>query len=88
MMAQSVLERQGEHIAESARKMCQMTSAFADAMQDGVKATRRVAKRGGDAAEEFLDDTSKRLQRHPIGSVVLTFALGVTAGILIGRKTK
>ena len=83
-MAQSVLEQTGEQIAETARKASRAASAVADALGDGVGAARRVAKQGGDAAEELLDDTKKRLQRHPIETVVVTFAAGIMAGIAIG----
>ena len=83
-MTQSVLERTGDQIAETARKASRATSAVADAFEDGVEAARRVAKQGGDAAEEFIDDTTKRLQRHPIETVAATFAAGIAAGILIG----
>ena len=68
-MPQSVLERAGEHIAESARKASRTTSAVADAIEDGVGAAKRVAKQGCDAAEEFIDDRTKRLQRHPTETV-------------------
>ena len=83
-MAQSVLEGTGEHIAETARKASRAASAVADALQDSVGAAQRVAKQGGDAAEEFLDDTVKRMQRHPIETVVVTLTLGVASGIAIG----
>jgi hypothetical protein len=85
---QSVLERTGEHIAESARRASRATAAVADAIGDGVEAAKRAAKQGGDAAEEFLDDTTKRLQRHPVETVVTTFAIGMAAGILIGWMLK
>jgi ElaB/YqjD/DUF883 family membrane-anchored ribosome-binding protein len=83
-MAQSVLDRTGEQIAETARKASQAASAVADAFEDGVGAARRVAKQGGDTAEELFDDTLKRLQRHPVETIVVTFAAGLTAGIAIG----
>ena len=87
-MTQSVLERTGDQIAETARKASRATSAVADAFEDGVEAARRAAKQGGDAAEEFMDDTTKRLQRHPIETVAATFAMGVAAGVLIGWMVK
>ena len=87
-MTQSVLERTGDQIAETARKASRATSAVADAFEDGVDAARRAAKQGGDAAEELLNDTTKRLQRHPVETVVATFAIGVAAGILIGWMVK
>jgi hypothetical protein len=87
-MTQSVLERTGDHIAETARKASRASSAVADAFDDGVAAARRVAKQSGDAAEEFVDDTTKRLQRHPVETMVATFAMGVAAGVVIGWMVK
>jgi len=87
-MAQSVLEQTGEQIAETARKASRAASALADVLEDGIGAAQRVAKQGGDAAEEFLDDTVKRMQRHPIETVVVTFAIGVAAGLAIGWMMK
>jgi len=49
---------------------------------------RRAAKQSGDAAEEFLDDTSQRLKRHLALTVATTFAAGLTAGALIGWTIK
>jgi hypothetical protein len=82
-MTQSVLERTGEQIAETARKASRATSAVADAFDDGVAAARRVAKQSGDAAEEFMDDTTKRLQRHPVETMAATFAIGIAEGVVI-----
>lgn len=87
-MIQSVLERAGGQVAETARKASRAASAVANALEDGVGVARRVAKQGGDAAEEFIDDTTKRLQRHPVETVVTTFAAGVAAGMLIGWMMK
>jgi ElaB/YqjD/DUF883 family membrane-anchored ribosome-binding protein len=87
-MTQSVLERAGDQIAETVRQASRTTCAVGDALEDGVEAARRVAKHGGDAAEEFLNDTTKRLQRHPIETVAATLAIGVFAGIVIGWMVK
>lgn len=87
-MTQSVLERTSDQIAEPARKASQATSAVADAIEDSVEAARRVAKQGGDAAEEFIDDTTKRLQRHPVETIVVAGAMGIAAGIVIGWMIK
>jgi ElaB/YqjD/DUF883 family membrane-anchored ribosome-binding protein len=87
-MSQTVVERTAEHIAESAHQASRATSAIADAIEDGVGVVKRAAKQGGDAAEEFLDDTAQRIQRHPVLTVAATFAVGFTAGALIGWMMK
>jgi len=87
-MSHSVLGRTAEHIAESAHQASRATSALADAIGDGVGVVRRAAKQGGDAAEEFLNDTTQRLQRQVVLTVVTTFAAGFTAGALIGWMMK
>jgi ElaB/YqjD/DUF883 family membrane-anchored ribosome-binding protein len=83
-MSQTIAERTAEHIAESAHQASRATSAVAEAIEDGVGVVRRAAKGGGDAAEELLDDTTQRIQRHPVLTVATTFAFGFTAGALIG----
>ena len=88
-MAHTVVERTAEHIAESARQASRATRAAADAIiEDGVGVVRRAAKQGGDAAEEFLNDTTERLQRHLVLTVATTFAVGFTAGALVGWMIK
>jgi hypothetical protein len=49
---------------------------------------RRVAKQGGDAAEEFFNDTTQRIERHLVLTVAATFAAGLAAGALIGWMAK
>ena len=87
-MSQTVAERTAEHIGESVRQASRATSAIADAIDDGVGVVRRAAKQGGDVAEEFLNDTTQRIQRHPVLTVATTFAVGVAAGTLIGWMLK
>lgn len=88
-MSQTVLDRTAERIAESASQASRATSAVADRIiEDGVGVVRRAAKQGGDAAEEFLNDTSQRIQRHPAVTAGVTFAVGFTAGALVGWMIK
>jgi hypothetical protein len=87
-MSQTVAERMAEHIGETTRQASCATSAIADAIADGVGVARRAAKQGGDAAEEFLNDTTQRLQRNLALTVVTAFAVGVTAGALIAWTMK
>ncbi|HEY1987818.1 MAG TPA: hypothetical protein VGG85_20565 [Terracidiphilus sp.] len=83
-MATDAIGKAGETIAETARTASKFTTKMADAVEDGIGAAKRVVKHSGDAAEEFFDDTTKRLQRHPIETVVASFAAGILVGITIG----
>jgi ElaB/YqjD/DUF883 family membrane-anchored ribosome-binding protein len=82
-MTQSVLEQMGVQIDETAHKASRAASAVADALEDGGGAARRVTKKGSDAAAELIDDTRRRVQRHPFETVAATFAAGIGAGALI-----
>jgi ElaB/YqjD/DUF883 family membrane-anchored ribosome-binding protein len=88
IMTQSVFEQAGEKIADTAHKASRAASAVADAFEDGVGAARRAAKQGGYAAAEIFDDTKKQVQRHPIETVVATFAAGIAAGAMISWMMK
>jgi hypothetical protein len=83
-VSQTVVERTAEQIGKSVRQASGATGAVADAIEDGVGAMKRAAKQSGDAAEEFLNDATLRLQRHPVLTVATTFAVGFTAGTLMG----
>jgi ElaB/YqjD/DUF883 family membrane-anchored ribosome-binding protein len=87
-MSQTIGERTAEHIADSAHQASRATNAVADAIGNGVGVVRRAAKQSGDAAEEFLNDTTQRIQRHPVLTVATTFAVGFTAGALMGWMIK
>jgi hypothetical protein len=86
-MEKSVVEWTGDRIAETARQASRSATALADALEESLGATRRIAKQGGDAAEELMDDTIKRLQRHPVETVIATFSIGIATGITIGIAT-
>ena len=87
-MSQTVIERTAEAICESAHQASRATGAITDAIEDGVGVVRHAAKQGCDAAEEFLDDTTRRLQRHLALTVTTTFVVGVAAGAIIGWMLK
>jgi hypothetical protein len=86
-MAQSVVEWTGDQIAEAARQGSRVATALADALEESLGATRRIAKQGGDTAEELMDDTIKRLQRHPVETVIATVSIGIATGIAVGVAT-
>jgi ElaB/YqjD/DUF883 family membrane-anchored ribosome-binding protein len=86
-MTESILGQIGEQVDETARKTSRAASAIADAVEDGVSTVRRAAKRGTHVATELFDDTKRRLRRHPVETVALTFAAGIVAGAIISWLT-
>jgi ABC-type transporter Mla maintaining outer membrane lipid asymmetry permease subunit MlaE len=87
-MSQTLVEKTAEHIAETTRQASRATDAIGHAIEDGVGVMRRAVKHSGDAAEEFLDDTTKRLERHLILTVAITLAVGIFSGAVFGWMAK
>ena len=83
-MSDTVVGRAGDQISETARAASRVTNAMGGVVEEGLGVARRVAKQAGDAAEELFDDTTKRLERHPVETVVGSLAVGVAIGFLIG----
>jgi hypothetical protein len=83
-MAENIVEKADEQVAESMRKLSRATSAMAGAIDEGVGVIRLAVKRSGDLAEELMDDTTQRVKRHPVEATAATFTLGVIVGGLIG----
>jgi ElaB/YqjD/DUF883 family membrane-anchored ribosome-binding protein len=82
------LEQAGEKAVEAAQNVSRVASSVKDALEDSFEAARRVARQSSFAAEEFLDDTKRRVKRHPIETVAATLAVGMVAGALIGWTLK
>lgn len=87
-MSQTVVDRTTESIAEASHQASCATGAIVDAIDDGVRVVRHAAKQGCDAAEQFLDETTHRLQRHVGLTVAVTFAAGATVGAVVGWMMK
>jgi ElaB/YqjD/DUF883 family membrane-anchored ribosome-binding protein len=87
-MAKNILEKAGEHIADSVREASRVTAAVADAFEDGVGVARRAAKQSSDAAGDFVNDSTRRIQRNPLATVAVMLVAGFAAGILTGLAIK
>jgi len=87
-MEQSVFEHVGRQIDDTTHKATRAASAVADALEDSVSAARRKVRDGADAATELIYDTKKRVQRHPLETIAITFAVGIAAGTLLGWLIK
>ena len=73
-----------EQVAESIRKLSHAASAMAEAIDEGTDVIKHAIKRSGDVAEELLEDTTQRVKRHPVETMVATFALGAVFGGFLG----
>ena len=82
-MSQTVLDRAGEQIADTAHKASRAAAAAADALENGVEAARRAAKQGCCSATELIDDTKRQVQRHPMEMFAGTLAAGIAIGAAI-----
>jgi ElaB/YqjD/DUF883 family membrane-anchored ribosome-binding protein len=83
-MTENIVDKAEAQVAGSIRKLTRATSAMAEAIDEGVGAIKLAVKRSGDLAEEMIDDTTQRVKRHPVESVVATFTMGLIVGGFIG----
>jgi F0F1-type ATP synthase assembly protein I len=74
----------GQQIDDTTHKAIRAASAVADALEDSISAARRAARDDADAATELLYNTKRRLQRHSLETVAVTFAAGIAVGATIG----
>jgi hypothetical protein len=65
-----------------------VTTAVVDAVADGVEVAKRAARRSSDAAEDFVNDSTRRIQRNPLVAVTATLVAGVAVGILAGLSMR
>jgi ElaB/YqjD/DUF883 family membrane-anchored ribosome-binding protein len=86
-MAKSVADQTTKYIGESVRKASEFTSTLADTFEDGLSTAKRAAQDGRDAVEGLLHDTTRRVKRRPIESILISLAVGVVFGFLVGRAT-
>jgi hypothetical protein len=87
-MSQTGVDRAAELFVESAHQASCASGAIADAIGDGVEVVTRTAKQSGDAAKDYLNETTRRLRRNPGLTMAATFAVGLTAGAFLGWVIK
>jgi ElaB/YqjD/DUF883 family membrane-anchored ribosome-binding protein len=83
-MPHCTLEKAGKHIADTVREASRVTAAAADAIEDGAGVAKRAVKQSRDAAQDLVNESSLRIQRHPLATVAATLAVGFAIGILAG----
>jgi F0F1-type ATP synthase assembly protein I len=69
------------------RVVSRAAAAMADAVEDSLIAAKRIGKDTSDAAEQLMDDTSQRIKRHPVETVVGALGAGIMLGAFLGWLT-
>jgi F0F1-type ATP synthase assembly protein I len=87
-MTQTIVDKTADYIAETVQQAARKTNTIADAIEDSVFVVKRAARQGGDAAEEFLNDTTKLVQRNLWATMAATLIVGVMSGAMIGWMMK
>lgn len=87
-MSQTLVEKAGDHIAQSIHEASRVTSEMADAVAEGVNIAKRAARQGREATEDFVHDSSKRIQRNPLTAVAATMVAGLALGMLAGLSMR
>jgi ElaB/YqjD/DUF883 family membrane-anchored ribosome-binding protein len=72
----------GERLMEVGGEVSRLKTEASQAVEEGVAAAGRLAKRSRYAAEDLIDDAAHRVKRDPLRSVALGFAIGFGLGAL------
>ncbi len=86
-MSEHILDIADRQIATSMRKFLRATSAFSEAIDESVAAVKLAANWGENLVDELTDDPMDFVKKHPVESLVATFAVGIVVGGVIGRRT-
>lgn len=81
----SVLEKATpvvEPLMEGEAKVSRLKTEASRAVEDGMTAARRLARRGRAATEDLIDDTAHHIQHEPLRSVAMGLAIGFGVGAL------
>ena len=85
-MSQTLVDKSVDYISESAQQVARKTSSLADAIDDGASLIKSAAKQVTNAAEEFLDDSTKLIQRNLWASMAATLVVGTMIGWMMKRR--
>ena len=72
----------GERWMEAGGEVSRLKTEASQAVEDGVVAARRLARRSRYAAEDLVDDAAHRVKRDPLRSVGMGLAIGFGMGAL------
>ena len=72
----------GERLMEVGGEVSRLKTEASQAVEDGVVAARRLAKRSRYAAEDLIDDAAHHIKHEPLRSVAIGLAIGFGMGAL------
>ena len=72
----------GERLMEAGGEVSRLKTEASQAVEGGVVAARRLARRGRAATEDLIDDAAHRVKRDPLRSVAIGLAIGLGVGAL------
>lgn len=74
----------GAKVARAGFEAERFKDSVSHAVEDTVSAAKRAAKQGRYAVEDFVDEATYSVKRHPLQSVGLTFGIAFTLGAMCG----
>jgi ElaB/YqjD/DUF883 family membrane-anchored ribosome-binding protein len=78
----SLLGKARERLMEVGDEASRLKTEASQAIEDGVVAARRLARRGRYTAEDLIDDTAHHIKHEPLRSVAMGLAIGFGVGAL------
>ena len=77
--------RQAEKVAHEASRL---KAVAAEAVEDGVRATKRAITHGLHDLGDLGDSAAYRIKRAPLMTVGLAFGVGILLGVVVGHVTR
>ncbi len=74
----------GAKIAQIGIEAERLKDTVTHAVEDSVKAAQRAAKHGRYAVEDFVDEATYSVKRHPLQSIGITVGIGFALGTMFG----
>jgi ElaB/YqjD/DUF883 family membrane-anchored ribosome-binding protein len=78
----SLLGKARERLMEAGGEVSRLKTEASQAVEDGVVAARRLARRGRAATEDLIEDATHHIKHEPLRSVAIGLAIGFGMGAL------
>jgi ElaB/YqjD/DUF883 family membrane-anchored ribosome-binding protein len=78
----SLLGKARERLREAGGEVSRLKTETFQALEDGISAARRWARRSRAATEDLIEDASHHIKHEPLRSVAMSLAIGFGLGAL------